>query len=232
MTPPPSLDDLIRTVQHDAATAEPLDQLATASATVAELTETTDAVLGHYVDRCRRSGHSWTEISGVLGVSKQAVHKRFSFTVSTTAPTMERFTSRARTVLQQARAEATRLGHAYVGTEHLLLGLFAEPEAVAGKILDAHNITKDLAEGSIMEHISTGHGLSADAPYTPRLKQLLEGAVGEALDLGHNYIGTEHLLLAFYREPESLGTQVLVGLGASADEMRADVIDALAGYQQ
>src|SRR5882724_2278502 len=86
MTPAPTLQELIQTVERDAASSDVLDLLATASSTVAQLEEVGDAVLGHFVDRCRRQGHSWTEISGALGVSKQAAHKRFSFP----APTLER----------------------------------------------------------------------------------------------------------------------------------------------
>ncbi|HZI37104.1 MAG TPA: hypothetical protein VFF24_02265, partial [Acidimicrobiia bacterium] len=116
MTPAPTLQGLIETVEADAASADPLDLLATASSTVAQLAEVGDAVLGHFVDRCRRNGHSWTEISGALGVTKQAAHKRFSFT----APTLERFTERARRAVDAAAVAARDLRHNFVGTEHLL----------------------------------------------------------------------------------------------------------------
>src|SRR5262245_50986596 len=106
MAPPPSLDDLINTVQRDAPTADPLDQLATASSTVSQIAETSDALLGHYVDRARGSGKTWTEISAVLGVSKQAVHKRFSSS-GVSMPTYERFTQRTRAALAKAQEEST-----------------------------------------------------------------------------------------------------------------------------
>src|SRR4051794_994476 len=108
MNPPPTLDELIRLVQADSPSDSPLDQLATAATTINTLNDTGDAVLGHFVDKSRGAGHTWTEISGVLGVTKQAVHKRFTGT-----PTFERFTDRARNVLKQSRTEADNLGHAY-----------------------------------------------------------------------------------------------------------------------
>src|SRR5918999_3642772 len=105
MTPAPTLQELIETVERDAPSADVLDLLSTASSTVVQLEEVGDAVLGHFVDRCRRHGHSWTEISTALGVSKQAAHKRFSFT----APTLERFTPRARTAVDAATGAARSL---------------------------------------------------------------------------------------------------------------------------
>jgi hypothetical protein len=133
MTPPPSLQDLIDTVQRDSPSDDLLDLLVTASTTVSELEQAGDALLGHFVDRCRRAGRSWSEISGALGVSKQAVHKRFSASIadrmisSATAPTLERFTDRARAVLTAADHAARELNRDRVGSEHVLLGLFAAP---------------------------------------------------------------------------------------------------------
>src|ERR1700728_1583765 len=128
--PPPTLQELIDIVRQDTGSAESLDLLVTAAAAVAQLEETGDALLGHFVDQCRRSGHSWSEISQALGVTKQAVHKRFALAADrliaeTPNPTLERFTMRARNVLAAAiRAAAPGL----VGSEHLLAGLFAEPD--------------------------------------------------------------------------------------------------------
>ena len=230
MTPPPSLDELIRTVQNDSPSADPLDQLATASATAAQLGETSDAMLGYYVDRCRGSGRTWTEISSVLGVSKQAVHKRFS--VAASLPNYERFTERTRAVLAQSRTEASELGHAYVGTEHLLLAFFVEPKAIATAVLAKHGLTRDAVLAAVLERVPRRTADVTETPNTPRLSKMLQEAVVEAVDLGHNYVGTEHLLLAFYRQPESLGTQVLAALGAPADAIRDDVLKVLATFQK
>lgn len=231
MNPPPTLDELIRLVQADSPSDSPLDQLATAATTINTLNDTGDAVLGHFVDRSRGAGHTWTEISSVLGVTKQAVHKRFSFTGATT-PTFERFTDRARNVLKQCRIEADNLGHAYIGTEHLLLAQYAEPDSIAGKILIGRKITKKAVEQAILARTPKGDAASDDATYTPRLKHMLEAAVSEAINLGHNYIGTEHLLLAFYQEPNSFGTQILVELGGDEATIRADVLGAIAAFKK
>src|SRR6204780_4207337 len=106
MTPAPTLQELIDGVRADSSDDDVLTQLSQASKTVADLEQISDALLGHFVDQCRRSGHSWSEISGALGVSKQAAHKRFSFDV----PRFERFTERARSVLAQSEEEAQHLG--------------------------------------------------------------------------------------------------------------------------
>lgn len=227
MNPPPTLDDLIRLVQADSPSDSPLDQLATAATTINTLNDTGDAVLGHFVDKSRGAGHTWTEISNVLGVTKQAVHKRFTGT-----PTFERFTDRARNVLKASRTEADKLGHAYIGTEHLLLAQFAEPESVAVKILAKRKITRKAVEEAVLGKAPKGDDPSPDPAYTPRLKHMLEAAVTEAINMGHNYIGTEHMLLAFYQEPNSIGTQVLTELGADEQSIRADVIEALVTYQK
>src|SRR5471032_979280 len=116
MTPAPGLQDLIETVRADASSGDPLEQLAVASTTVAELEAVGDAVLSHFVDQCRRNGRSWSEISAALGVSKQAAHKRFSLATAS----LERWTPRAQSALRAAAGEARQLGHGYVGTEHLL----------------------------------------------------------------------------------------------------------------
>jgi hypothetical protein len=144
MTPPPSLQELIQTVRQDSPTASPLDLLVTASATVSQLEDLNDALLEHFVSGCRREGKSWSEISAALGVSKQAVHKRFSGPIadriiSTSAPTLERFTIRA---VLQAAAQASR---ARDGTEvdagDLLAGLFTVPEGLAVLVLAAMGVT-------------------------------------------------------------------------------------------
>ena len=128
MSPPPTLQELIETVRQDAGSDQPLDQLVIAAAAASQLEETTDALLGHFVDRCRRDGRSWTEISNALGVTKQAVHKRFApalaahIVAATPNPTFERFTDRARHVVAASRRVARSLGAEDVAAEHLLLG--------------------------------------------------------------------------------------------------------------
>ena len=176
--------------------------LTTASSTVAQLEEVGDAVLGHFVDRCRRNGHSWSEISVALGVSKQAAHKRFSFP----APTLERFTARARRTVDAAAVAARGLGHNYVGTEHLLLGLFAEPHALAARVLAEAGVERAAVEARVLDVLPRGREPLLDNPlYIPQASLALQGALEEALRLGHNYIGTEHMLLGPVPRPRYVG---------------------------
>src|ERR1700739_2256813 len=155
MAPPPTLQELIEIVRQDASPAQPLDQLVAAAAAAAQLEETTDALLGHFVDRCRRDGRSWTEISAALGVTKQAVHKRFASAIAThivaatPAPTFERFPDRARRVVAKSRQAAISLGDDFVGTEHVLLALFTEPAGIAGRALAAMDVGEDAVRVAI-----------------------------------------------------------------------------------
>ena len=229
MTPAPTLQELIETVEHDAPSSEVLDLLATASATVARLEEVGDAVLGHFVDRCRRHGHSWTEISSALGVTKQAAHKRFSFN----APTLERVTDRARRSIDAASTAARELGHNYVGTEHLLLGLFAEPDGLGAKALAEAGVDRAAVEARLLETVPRGGApLLENPPYTPRASLALQGALSEALQLFHNYIGTEHILLGLMRDREALSARILSGLGVSAESIRARLVEMVNAMAQ
>jgi len=144
----------------------------------------------------------------------------------------ERFTDRARRVVVLAQEEARMLNHNYIGTEHILLGLIHEGEGVAAKGLEALGISLEGVRAQVEEIIGQGQQApSGHIPFTPRAKKVLELSLREALQLGHNYIGTEHILLGLIREGEGVAAQVLVKLGADLNRVRQQVIQLLSGYQ-
>jgi ATP-dependent Clp protease ATP-binding subunit ClpC len=143
----------------------------------------------------------------------------------------ERFTDRARRVVVLAQEEARMLNHNYIGTEHILLGLIHEGEGVAAKALESLNISLEAVRSQVEEIIGQGQAApTGHIPFTPRAKKVLELSLREALQLGHNYIGTEHILLGLIREGEGVAAQVLQKLGADLNRVRQQVIQLLSGY--
>src|SRR6266576_3080666 len=143
----------------------------------------------------------------------------------------ERFTDRARRVVVLAQEEARLLNHNYIGTEHILLGLISEGEGVAAKALESLGISLEAVRQQVEEIIGTGSSSpQGHIPFTPRAKKVLELSLREALQLGHNYIGTEHILLGLIREGEGVAAQVLQKLGADLNRVRQTVIQLLSGY--
>ncbi|WP_338537612.1 ATP-dependent Clp protease ATP-binding subunit [Janibacter terrae] len=144
----------------------------------------------------------------------------------------ERFTDRARRVVVLAQEEARLLNHNYIGTEHILLGLIHEGEGVASKALESLGVSLDAVREQVQDIIGPGQQApSGHIPFTPRAKKVLELSLREALQLGHNYIGTEHILLGLIREGEGVAAQVLVKLGADLGRVRQTVIQLISGYQ-
>src|SRR4051812_34313857 len=144
----------------------------------------------------------------------------------------ERFSDRARRVVVLAQEEARLLNHSYIGTEHILLGLIHEGEGVAAKAMESLGISLEAVRSQVEEIIGQGGSSpSGHIPFTPRAKKVLELSLREALQLGHNYIGTEHILLGLIREGEGVAAQVLVKLGADLSRVRQQVIQLLSGYQ-
>src|SRR5579863_3329754 len=142
----------------------------------------------------------------------------------------ERFTDRARRVVVLAQEEARMLNHNYIGTEHILLGLISEGEGVAAKALESLGISLEAVRQQVEEIIGTGSSSpQGHIPFTPRAKKVLELSLREALQLGHNYIGTEHILLGLIHEGDGVAAQVLVGLGVELDRTRQLVIQILTG---
>src|SRR6201993_1579145 len=143
----------------------------------------------------------------------------------------ERFTDRARRVVVLAQEEARMLNHNYIGTEHILLGLIHEGEGVAAKALESLGISLEAVRQQVEEIIGQGQAApTGPIPFTPRAKKVLELSLREALQLGHNYIGTEHILLGLIREGEGVAAQVLQKLGADLNRVRQQVIQLLSGH--
>jgi ATP-dependent Clp protease ATP-binding subunit ClpC len=140
----------------------------------------------------------------------------------------ERFTERARHVVVLAQEEAPTLRHNYIGTEHVLLGLLREEEGMAARALESLEITVERVRGQVVRIVGSGEEVtSGQIPFTPRAKKVLELALSESLSLGHNYIGTEHILLGLIAENDGVAVRVLHDLGADAEKIRNEVIRML-----
>jgi ATP-dependent Clp protease ATP-binding subunit ClpA len=215
-------------VEESAPSREPLDLLATASATVQTINELTDSLLSHFVDRCRRAGHSWAEIGTALGVTKQAVQKRF-----TSEPSVplgwDRYTPRARRVIEQhTPAAAAELGHNYIGTEHLLLGFYGEPEGLAARILVGFGLDRAGVVRAITARVEPG--ATGTSGFTPRAWAAIQSCTREALMMGHNYVGTEHQLLALLGGVGGLAPEILEAANIKYDNVKGEVVKILSGY--
>ncbi len=142
----------------------------------------------------------------------------------------ERFTERARQVVVLAQEEARTLKHNYIGTEHILLGLLREEEGLAARVLESLDITVERVRAQVVRIVGSGEEVtSGQIPFTPRAKKVLELALREALRLGHNYIGTEHILLGLVRENEGVAARILLDFDADSEKIRNEVIRMLSG---
>ncbi|MFK4243717.1 Clp protease N-terminal domain-containing protein [Micromonospora chokoriensis] len=225
------LDDLIQAIKT--AHTDALDQLTDAVIAADHLGEVADHLIGHFVDQARRSGASWTDIGRSMGVSKQAAQKRFVPKASTDAAALDpnagfgRFTPRARNVVMASQEEARASGNAEIGPEHLVLGLLAEPDALAARVMADLGVTPEAVRETVAAALPPRVEQVPDLiPYDARGKKALELTFREALRLGHNYIGTEHILLALLEQED--GTGVLTSLGLEKAAVEADLATALA----
>jgi Clp amino terminal domain, pathogenicity island component len=226
MPPSVRLDDLISAIQkvHD----EPLEQLTDAVLAADALGEVADHLIGHFVDQARRSGASWTEIGRSMGVSKQAAQKRFVPKDPPLDPEQgfTRFTARARNVVAAAQEEARGSGNDQVTSAHLVLGLLTEPEALAARAIVAQGVSLDAVRQAVTATLPAPAGAVPPLiPFDGTAKKALELTFREALRLGHNYIGTEHLLLALLEQEDAAG--LLTGLGVTKQRTEEQVAAAL-----
>jgi hypothetical protein len=236
-----TLDELITQTRERASRPEPLELLASAARRQQELVDLGESLLDHFVQEARAAGCSWSQIGTALGVTKQAAQQRHSMARSligklkggveyAVAGTFTRFTGSARQVVVLAQDEAQRLRHQHIGTEHLMLGLLAEGDGVGAQALQGAGITLDVARAGVEQIVGCGEHTPSrhHIPFTPRAKKVLELALRESHHLGHNYIGTEHILLGLLREGQGVGMQVLVAAGAHPDNLRTTVRTLLA----
>jgi hypothetical protein len=224
------LDDLIDGIKkvHD----EPLEQLASAVIAADHLGELSDHLVGHFVDQARRSGASWTDIGRSMGVTKQAAQKRFVPKDPADPSTMDpkdgfsRFTPRARNVIVASENEAKAAGNNQTTAAHLTLGLLSEPDGLAVRVLIDQGVTPDAVRAAITPTLpAPSTELPPLIPYDATAKKVLELTFREALRLGHNYVGTEHILLALLEADEDGPLQ---GLGVDKDATEAAVHTVLA----
>ncbi|GAA2084797.1 Clp protease N-terminal domain-containing protein [Streptomyces albiaxialis] len=230
------LDDLIEAIKK--AHSDALDQLSDAVIAADHLDDVADHLIGHFVDQARRSGASWTDIGKSMGVTRQAAQKRF---VPKDLPPLDpadpsqgfnRFTPRTRKVVMAAHTEAQSARNPEVAPLHLALGLLDEPEALAAKAIGAQGVTLD----AVREAVTAALAPPADEvpeviPYDAASRKVLELTFREALRLGHNYIGTEHLLLALL-EHEAEVPGPLTGLGLDKGAAETWIAEVLRAYEE
>jgi ClpA/ClpB-like protein len=228
---PVRLDDLISAIKSN-KDKDVLDQLSDAVYVGENLGEVADHLIGHFVDQARRAGASWTEIGRSMGVTKQAAQKRFVPKVDpggSIERVYGRYTDRARHVVVEAQKAALDYGSPHIDTVHIVLGLLTEPAALAAGAILAQGVqldaVREAAEARLPEAVVPAPN---PAPFSGAAKKTLELTMREGLRLGHNYIGTEHMLLALLEQGEGAGFEVLDGLGVKKDKAEAKIQEVLA----
>ncbi len=232
MTNPVRLDDLIEAINK--VHTDPLEQLSGAVVAAEALGDVADHLIGHFVDQARRSGASWTDIGRSMGVTRQAAQKRFVPKADKEGAGgldpnagFGRFTPRARNVVVTAQNEARAAGNTEIRTEHLVLGLMAEADGLAGLVLRAQEVSPDDVRAAATAALPPAQAeLPALVPFDASAKKALELTFREALRLGHDFVGTEHILLALL-ELEN-GEGLLSGLGLDKAAAEVTVNEALA----
>jgi ATP-dependent Clp protease ATP-binding subunit ClpA len=223
---PVRLDEMITTIKN--VHADVLDQLTDAVLAAEHLGEVADHLIGHFVDQARRSGASWTDIGKSMGVTKQAAQKRFVLRAETTTfesnGGFERFTPRARQSVIAAQKAAHEAGNNEITPAHLILGVLSDPEALVAKLLRTQHVDPE----SLLSSITLpppAETVPVLIPFSGTARKALELTFREALRLGHNYIGTEHLLLALLELEDGDGS--LHQAGVAKDRVETDLVAVL-----
>lgn len=227
---PVRLDDLIAAITS--VHTDALEQLSSAVITADALGEVADHLIGHFVDQARRSGASWTEIGRSMGVTKQAAQKRFVAKAAAEPLDLDpeqgfaRFTPRARNVVVTSQNEARAARNDHIGTGHLALALLVEPDGLAARSIAAQGVTAEALRRTVAARLPAGVDEVPDlVPFDADGRKALELTFREALRLGHNYVGTEHILLALLELEDGEG--VLTGLGLTKPATETTVLAAL-----
>jgi ATP-dependent Clp protease ATP-binding subunit ClpA len=230
---PVSLDNLISYVKTLHPAGGPLENLSDAVNVGADLDEQSDALIGHFVDQARRSGASWSQIGASMGMSKQAAQKRF--VARWQAADFSRFTQRSRNVLAVSGQIATGAGAEVIGAEHLTAGLLSEPDGLAARVIHGAGLTDEqiLAALQLGPAPGSAGGEGADPEALRRLRfteagrAAIRDALTAALKRGHNYIGTEHLLLGILNSNGDAG-RLLTGLGLTVGLTERSLVEEFA----
>ncbi|APE23500.1 MULTISPECIES: Clp protease N-terminal domain-containing protein [Streptomyces] len=227
---PVRLDELIEAIKK--VHPDALEQLSGAVIAADHLGDVADHLIGHFVDQARRSGASWTDIGRSMGVTRQAAQKRFVPKGPDDAQMdpnagFSRFTPRARKVVVASQEEARAAEHAEIVPGHLVLGLLADPEALAARWLTGHGVTAEAVRDAVTPTLPPrAEKIPALIPFDADSKKVLELTFREALRLGHNFVGTEHILLALMEHED--GTGVLAGLGLDKATAEREIAEAIA----
>jgi hypothetical protein len=225
---PVRLDDLIAAIEQ--AHSGALDQLSDAVLAADHLAEVADHLIGHFVDRARRSGASWSDIGRSMGVTKQAAQKRFVPKPEADLDPSQgfsRFTARARNVVVAAQSAARSAGNATIAPSHLVLGLLSEPDGLGAQAITGQGVALDAVRRTATATLPPAVDEVPELiPFDAQAQKALELTFRVALRLGHNYIGTEHILLALLDLED--GTGVLAGLGVDRERAEVDVTAAVA----
>lgn len=233
----PRTDSLIRSLESESS--DVLGRLRSAATVAADLSSLGDRVVNHFVEQAREQGHSWVEIGGVLGISKQAAQQRFRVrwidrVTGRREVRLMRYTDRAKQVVEDAAEEARKLNHNYVGTEHVLMAILRVRDGIGAKALRDLDVSVTTIRRALDDKVGRGEGpVTGNIPYTPLAKEsVLYGAREEAKLLGHNYVGTEHLLLGIIRLKKCLAAEILHESGVPASEVRRAVISLLSRHSK
>jgi hypothetical protein len=230
---PVSLDNLISYVKSLHPAGGPLENLSDAIGVASDIDEQADALIGHFVDQARRSGSSWSQIGASMGMSKQAAQKRF--VAQWQSADFSRFTQRSRNVLAAAGRIATGAGAGVIGEEHLTAGLLSEPEGLAARVIHGAGLTDEQILAAFhLEPAPAGDDAEPAAlrelRFTEAGRAALRGALRAVFRMGHNYVGTEHLLLGILLTDGDAARR-LTGLGLTPEQAEQKLADEFAAIQ-